>query len=73
MRFSYDSGSGKRQVFHETHRQRAYPKDEVTDRLRAAGFSEVSVYDSYTTAPPKKRSDRLFFVGIKSVSLQDVR
>ena len=70
MRFSYDPGNGgERQVFHETHRQRAYPKDEVTDWLRAAGFSEVFIYDSYTTEPPKKRSDRLFFVGIKSAPI----
>ena len=66
MRFSYDPGTGEREVFHETHRQRAYPKDEVTAWLHGAGFSEVFVYDSYSTEPPKKRSDRLFFVGIKS-------
>ena len=65
MRFSYDPGDGDRQVFHETHRQRAYHKDEITGWLRDAGFSSVSVYDSYTTEPAKKRSDRLFFVALR--------
>ncbi|MBV9849102.1 MAG: class I SAM-dependent methyltransferase [Armatimonadetes bacterium] len=68
MRFSYDTGAGERQVFHETHRQRAYHKEEIVGWLRDAGFSEAFVYDSYTTEPPKKRSDRLFFVALKPPS-----
>lgn len=65
MRFSYDPGTGERQVFHETHRQRAYHKEEILGWLRDAGFAEVFVYDSYTTEPAKKRSDRLFFVALR--------
>ena len=66
MNFSYDDGSGGRQAFTEVHRQRAYSKDELTQWLRAAGFSEVFVYDAYSTDPPKKRSDRLFYFALKS-------
>jgi len=38
---------------------------ELTQWLRAAGFAEVTVYDAYTTDPPKKRSDRLFYLAVK--------
>lgn len=64
MRFSYDPGTGQREEFHETHRQRAYHKDDLGAWLRAAGFADVFVYDAYSTEPPKKRSDRLFFVAV---------
>ena len=67
MRFSYtDPTTGETQVFHETHRQRAYDREEVLGWLHDAGFAEVFVYDSYTTEPPKKRSDRLFYVALKN-------
>ncbi len=66
MRFSYDPGTGEdRQIFTEVHRQRAYGKDELAQWLRDAGFDAVFVYDGYTTNPPKKRSDRLFYVAVK--------
>lgn len=66
MRFSYAPGSGgERQIFTEVHRQRAYGKDELTDWLHAAGFDSVAVYDAYSTDPPKKRSDRLFYLAGK--------
>ena len=65
MSFSFDDGSGQRQAFTEVHRQRAYSKDELTQWLRAAGFSEVVVYDAYSIDPPKKRSDRLFYFAVK--------
>jgi SAM-dependent methyltransferase len=65
MRFSFDDGSGKRQIFHETHRQRAYSKAEVVGFLRNAGFQETFIYDAYTLRPPKRHSDRLFYVALK--------
>jgi len=68
MSFSYDNGSGERQAFTEVHRQRAYAKDELTQWLKDAGFAEVFVYDAYSTDPPKKRSDRLFYFAVKPAS-----
>ncbi len=65
MNFSFDDGSGVRRAFTEVHRQRAYGKDELTSWLRSAGFAEVIVYDAYSTDPPKKRSDRLFYFAVK--------
>jgi hypothetical protein len=66
MRFVYDPGGGaESQVFTEIHRQRAYSKEDLTGWLRNVGFAEVSVYDAYSTDPPKKRSDRLFYLAVK--------
>ena len=65
MDFSYDPGTGVRESFLEVHRQRAYGKDELAQWLRAAGFSDVTIYDAYSTNPPKKRSDRLFYFAVK--------
>ncbi len=65
MNFSFDPGTGEREDFIEVHRQRAYSKDDLTQWLREAGFSEVFVYDAYSLSPAKKRSDRLFYVAVK--------
>lgn len=65
MRFSRDNDDGgEREVFTEIHRQRGHSKDEVLDWLRAAGFAQTFVYDAYTLDGPKKRSDRLFYLGV---------
>ena len=65
MNFSFDEGSGRRRAFTEVHRQRAYSKEELTQWLHDAGFAEVTIYDAYSTDPPKKRSDRLFYFASK--------
>ena len=69
MNFSYNPGDGERQPFLEVHRQRAYPKEDLIGWLRQAGFAEVFVYDAYSTDPPRKRSDRLFFCALKAGEL----
>ncbi len=48
--------------FREVHVQRAHSQDEVLAWLDEAGFSDVSIYDSYTLDPPRKRSDRVHYV-----------
>ena len=65
MDFSYDPGTGMREDFVEVHKQRGYAKDELVQWLRLAGFEPVTVYDAYSTEPPKKRSDRLFYLAAK--------
>ena len=65
MRFSYAGEDGARQEFVEVHRQRAYPKDALEGWLRAAGFADVFIYDAYSREPPKRRSDRLFFLAVR--------
>lgn len=68
MRFAYDDGggSGERKIFTEVHRQRAYHKDEVVGWLDNAGFEQTHIYDAYSLEPPKKHSDRLFYLAIKA-------
>lgn len=66
MQFSYDAGDGVRHPFREVHRQRAYHKDEILTWLRDAGFAQTYAYDAYTLDPPKKRSDRVFYLAIKA-------
>jgi SAM-dependent methyltransferase len=65
MRFSYEGSDGERRSFSEVHRQRAYHKEEILQWLREAGFIQTFVYDAYSFEPAKRRSDRLFFLGIK--------
>lgn len=65
MRFTYDDGGDERKIFTEVHRQRAYHKDEIVGWLHDAGFEQTHVYDAYSLDPPKKRSDRLFYLAIK--------
>jgi ubiquinone/menaquinone biosynthesis C-methylase UbiE len=48
--------------FTVVHRQRAYPDDELQSLLRAAGFSEVAVYEAYEFNPPTAKTDRAFYV-----------
>ncbi|MGO8672799.1 MAG: class I SAM-dependent DNA methyltransferase [Capsulimonadaceae bacterium] len=65
MNFSYDRGDGSREKFKEVHRQRAYGKNDIMKSLVAAGFSDCVAYDAYTTNPPHRRSDRIFYLALK--------
>lgn len=62
MNFDYTSAKGQTQHFEETHVQRAYSTESIINMLDGAGFDTISVYDAYSLNPPKRRSDRLFFV-----------
>ena len=48
--------------FTERHVQRAYSRVEVEDMLTDSGFDDITPYDAYSLFPPKKRSDRIFWV-----------
>jgi ubiquinone/menaquinone biosynthesis C-methylase UbiE len=62
MNFEIDEPDQALQRFTEVHTQRAYTRGEVEESLRSAGFTEITSYDAYTLFPPKKRSDRIFWV-----------
>jgi ubiquinone/menaquinone biosynthesis C-methylase UbiE len=62
MNFIYHNDPETALRFQEVHVQRAYAKDEVIAMLLDAGFSNVDTYDAYSLTPPKRRSDRIFFV-----------
>ncbi|MGG2199265.1 MULTISPECIES: class I SAM-dependent DNA methyltransferase [Paenibacillus] len=49
----------------ETHRQRAYPLDQVTLLLKAAGFHDISVYADFLWKKPTEDTQRAFFVAVK--------
>lgn len=61
MQFNYNG-----QDFREVHVQRAHTDDEVRDHLAKAGFEVAHVYESYTLDRPRKTSDRLHYVAIKT-------
>jgi hypothetical protein len=64
MEFWVREGEQER-YFTETHTQRAYTEGEVREMLYAAGFAEVHLFDAYTLHPPDRRSDRVFYVGLR--------
>ena len=62
MHFQYKTSHAPVQEFEEVHVQRAYSVDEIKLLLDQAGFDIVDSYDAYSLKPPKRRSDRVFFV-----------
>ena len=53
-------------AFNETHTQRAYSDDEIRAYLDEAGFDVARSYESYTLDPPRKTSDRVHYVAVRS-------
>ncbi len=64
MDFWVQEGEQERH-FVEVHTQRAYLPHEVRQMLYEAGFAEVHCFDAYTLLPPERRSDRVFWVGLR--------
>ncbi|KIR01714.1 Methyltransferase [Lachnospiraceae bacterium TWA4] len=55
----------KQDVYHkyqETHYQRAYTIEQIKYCLDVAGLEFVAVYDAFTTNPPTKDSERIYFI-----------
>jgi hypothetical protein len=48
--------------YSEEFNERAYSTQELKNMLLSCGFSEINVYDELTLNPPKKDSERLYFV-----------
>lgn len=48
--------------FIENHFQKAYETDEMIQAARRSGFTNISVYDAFTTDKPDKNSERVYFV-----------
>jgi ubiquinone/menaquinone biosynthesis C-methylase UbiE len=70
MSFVSSPSNAPKRIFKERHIQRAYGKEEINAMLTAAGFDMVWVYDAYTFKSAKRRSDRLFFVASKGLTLR---
>ena len=60
MKFRYEG-----EEFHEVHRQRAHPRDEVISMLEEAGFGEIRTFHSYTLNPVRHKSDRVHYACLR--------
>lgn len=61
--FIRDRGLWRR--FDETHRERAFPIESLSEWLVAAGFEVLAVYDSCSFRPADKATSRAYFVARK--------
>jgi SAM-dependent methyltransferase len=64
--FSGDDANGYRR-FDETHIERAYDTEVVSDRLAAAGLVVEAAYDCFTFQPAYDRSQRIAWVARKPI------
>ena len=53
---------GRYSRYEETHYQKAFEIEEVLQAVKEAGMELVAVYDAFTRKPPRKDSDRVYFV-----------
>ena len=53
---------GRFSKYEETHYQKAFEINEVLEAVKEAGMELVAVYDAFTRQPPRKNSDRVYFV-----------
>ena len=49
----------------EIHRQRAYTVDELTEWLKAAGFTDVRTYGDMVRRSPREGEQRIYFTAIR--------
>ena len=54
--------SGLYRKFQETHYQRAYTVEEISDAIKTAGMELLVIYDAFTKEAPKVDSQRLHFI-----------
>ena len=54
--------SGLYRKFQETHYQRAYTVEEISDAINTAGMELLVIYDAFTKEAPKVDSQRLHFI-----------
>ena len=45
----------------EEHREYAYSKEQLTDYLKAAGFTGIRVYGDRSFSPPEQGAQRIYF------------
>lgn len=62
MSFTRKGEDGIARPFNETHRERAYQREEVEVMLAETGWETLKIYDAYTINPPHEASERWFWV-----------
>lgn len=53
----------------EEHQEYAYGQQELTEYLKAAGFSRIAVYGDRTLEPPRPGAQRIYFKARKGIRL----
>lgn len=53
---------GRYRKYEETHYQRAYTLETVKQAILEAGMEFVAVYDAFSSMPPQKDSERVYFI-----------
>jgi ubiquinone/menaquinone biosynthesis C-methylase UbiE len=48
--------------YSEEFNERAYSIEELTNMLKLSGFNKIDIYDELSLKPPKKDSERIYFV-----------
>ena len=56
----------KGEPFEEVHVQRAYEDEEIREMLAKAGFESIRCFHSYTLDKPRKNTDRVHYISVKS-------
>jgi ubiquinone/menaquinone biosynthesis C-methylase UbiE len=62
MQFERKMENNTVQRFAETHRERAYDREEIQNMLERSGWTNVRAFDAYTLNAPHKRSERWYFL-----------
>lgn len=65
MTFVRNELDGTKTRFTETHRERAYPLEEIERMLTETGWKLLQTYDAYTLNRPHGKSERWFFAALK--------
>lgn len=65
MQFYRTLRDGSTQIFYETHRERAYSREEIEAMLLSTGWELLNTFDAYTLNRPHDRSERWFFAARK--------
>ena len=59
------ASDGLYERYEETHRQRAYEAEFISEKLMSAGFELLGVYDALSFDAPNEKSEKIFFVAKK--------
>ena len=67
--FARQSDSDLFSRFTETHHQKAYPLEKITDLLTQAGLKFITAYDAFTFCAPHSESERIYVIA-KNIEME---
>lgn len=65
LTFFVETKEGLYERFSESHSERAYSNNEITELLKTVGFDKINIYDGFSIDKPREDSDRISFVAVK--------